>query len=128
MDDAQLFVITSPQTFSAAVNCAADIEKNTQALFVGEPTGAGPNCSGDAKTFFLPHSKLRVRVSLLWWQLSDPRDLRRAILPDLPAPLTFAAYAAGRDPASEAIFDWDPRDLAGNAQSPNLRWQRSTQQ
>ncbi len=119
----RLFVITSPRTFSAAVACVADIEQRTHAVFVGEPTGAGPNHAGDADTFTLPHSKLRLRISKLWWQWSDPRDKRRAIRPDVPAPLTFEAFVAGRDPALEAIFAFDPKSVNDlKRHPPNIRW------
>jgi len=50
----------------------------------------------------LPNSHLTVRVSSLYWQQSDPRDTREFIEVNIPAPLTFADYAAGRDPALEA--------------------------
>jgi len=46
-----LYVLISPQTFSAAVNVAGRFERDTFAIFVGEPTGAGPNHYGDAKLF-----------------------------------------------------------------------------
>jgi len=49
----------------------------------------------------LPNSHLTVRVSSLYWQQSDPRDTREFIEVNIPAPLTFADYAAGRDPALE---------------------------
>jgi hypothetical protein len=35
--------LTSPQTFSAAMNFATRLERETDALFVGEPTGGAPN-------------------------------------------------------------------------------------
>lgn len=124
---AQLFVITYPRTFSAAVAAAADIERQTQALFVGEPTGAGPIHCGDAESETLPNSGWTLRISRLEWQWSDPRDHRRAIMPDLPAPLTFEAHLAGLDPALEAIFRWYPEDHDGSREAPNNRWMRASQ-
>jgi len=121
-----VFVITSPRTFSAAVACAANIERETPTLFVGEPTGAGPNHAGDAERFTLPNSGLSLRVSALWWQWSDPRDRRRAIQPDLPAPLTFAVWRAGADPAMEAITAHRERE-AGELRAPNTNWRRNSQ-
>jgi len=38
-----------------------------------------------------------------YWQWGDPRDARRWIEPEIPAPLSSSDYAAGRDPALEAI-------------------------
>jgi hypothetical protein len=66
----KLFVITGRQTFSAAQNLVNQIEKYTEAIFVGEPTAAHPNHYGDNRPFTLPNSKLTVRASTLWWQTS----------------------------------------------------------
>ena len=121
-----LFVLTSPRTFSAAAACAGNIERETGALFVGEPTGAGPNHAGDVKRFTLPNSGAALRVSELWWQWSDPRDLRRAIQPDLPAPITFEDWRTGRDPAMEAVFAYSP-SVDEELRAPNTNWQRSGQ-
>ncbi len=54
----------------------------------------------------LPHSKLMVRLSTLWWQDMDPRDRRLWQAPDLSTELTFTDYRAGRDPAMEAILGY----------------------
>jgi len=99
----RLFVIAGRGTFSAAMMFALDVEKYTNAIFVGEPTGARPNHYGDSRKVTLPNSGLTVRVSTIHWQYSDPRDDRDAIAPHVPAPLTSADYAANRDPAMEAI-------------------------
>jgi hypothetical protein len=122
-----LFVLTNGVTFSAAVSCAGRIERETPALFVGEPTAAGPNHFGDAVEITLPKTGWLVRVSSLHWQESDPRDRRRWIAPDLPAPMTMADYAAGRDPVLAAA-------LAFNSESPGSRparltdrWRRQSQ-
>jgi hypothetical protein len=56
----KFFVITGRQTFSAAQNLVNQIEKYTNAIFVGEPTAAHPNHYGDSRPFTLPNSKLTV--------------------------------------------------------------------
>ena len=43
-----LFVIIGRRTFSAAQNTVNMIEKNTNATFVGEPTGSRPNFVGES--------------------------------------------------------------------------------
>lgn len=105
-----LFAIIGRGTFSAAVNLAVDLERETQVIFVGEPTAAGPNHYGENAEIVLPHSRLAVSVSSLWWQNSDPRDERPWISPEIPAQLSSADYAANRDPALEAIlaYELDP--------------------
>jgi hypothetical protein len=96
-----IYILTSPQTFSAAMNFATRLERETDALFVGEPTGGSPNHFGDPKIAPGPVSKIPYLISTLRWQDSTPFDTRPWILPDLPAPPTFADYVAGRDLALE---------------------------
>jgi tetratricopeptide (TPR) repeat protein len=104
----RLFTIIGRQTFSAAMNCVDRMKLNTNTLFVGEPTGASPNMYGDNAPVVLPHSKLTVRLSTLWWQDMDPRDKRVWQAPDLSTELSFADYRAGRDPAMDAILSHKP--------------------
>jgi tetratricopeptide (TPR) repeat protein len=101
--DLPVYVITGRNTFSAAQNTATYLSVHTGAVFVGEPTGSSPNFTGETMPFTLPYSGLQVNVSDLYWQSSWPLDHRTAIAPDLYAPPTYAAYAAGRDPAMDAI-------------------------
>ncbi len=95
-----LFVITGRLTFSAAMNCAMDLEKNTEAIFAGEPTGSRPNQYGDATNIELPHSKIRVRISTRYWEDGGPADHRPWISPSIPVELTSSDYAENRDPVS----------------------------
>ena len=82
----------------SALENYADVE------FVGEPSASRGNHYGDSRRIVLPHSHITVRVSTLYWQLSDPRDVRPWIEPARPAALTLADYAAGRDPVLEAAL------------------------
>ncbi len=103
----RLWVVTSPKTFSAAMNFVDDMELNTNAMFVGEPTGETPNMWGDPVSLTLPNSGIVVQASALWWQLEDPRDHRAYRAPDVPAELSFADYAYNVDPVMKAIFAAD---------------------
>lgn len=94
-----LYVLTSPFTFSAAQNPTTRLERDSFALFVGEPTGGAPNHYGDARPFQGEASGLTSLVSTLPWFDSYPQDQREWILPDLPAPVTFADARDGADPA-----------------------------
>ena len=105
----RLFVITSRRTFSAAQMLISDLEKWTNPIFVGEPSASRGNVFGDSRKLVLPNNRVTVRVSTLWWQYWDPRDVRPWIAPEVAAPLTIAAYAAGRDPALEAIAHFLPQ-------------------
>lgn len=104
----KFFVIIGRDTFSAAQNTVNDLEKYTNATFVGEPTGASPNHYGDARQIVLPNSQIRLQASTLWWQDQDPRDTRAWKAPDVAADLTFDAFRDGRDPAMEAILNYKP--------------------
>jgi hypothetical protein len=99
-----LFVIIGRLTFSAAQNTVTAIERETSAIFVGEPTGSRPNFIGEQIGFELPYSKLRANVADLFWQTSWPMDYRTWIAPDIYAPPTFEAYRRNQDPALDAIL------------------------
>lgn len=102
----RLFVITGRRTFSAAQNFSTLIERHTEAIFAGEPTGASPNFYGENINIELPYSKMGMNVSDLYWQSSWPFDHRTWIAPLLYIPPTFAAYRENRDPVLDAILAW----------------------
>ena len=117
----RLFVVVDRGTFSAAVSLAADLERETHARFVGEPTGAAPNSPGDPAHVTLPASGLIVRISTVFWQGSDPRDPRAFIAPDLPVMPTWADWLGHRDPALAAIDAYRPAE-GGPDTPPNTHW------
>ncbi len=98
-----LFVITGRRTFSAAQNLSTFLEKQTNATFVGEPTGSSPNFVGEEDFITLPYSKLAMNVSDLFWQSSWPWDQRTWIAPSLYIPPTFKAYNANKDEVLQAV-------------------------
>ena len=99
-----LFVIIGRLTFSAAQNTVTAIERETSAIFVGEPTGSRPNFIGERIDFELPCSKVRANAADLFWQTSWPTDYRTWTAPDIYAPPTFEAYRRNQDPALDAIL------------------------
>lgn len=100
----RLFVIVGRNTFSAAMCGAAQIERHTNAIFVGEPTGSSPNFIGESVEMTLPFSRQWVSISDLYWQNSVAMDYRTWIAPRLYAPPAIGAARANRDPAMEAIL------------------------
>lgn len=100
-----LFIIIGPRTFSAGVNAAAYFQRETHALFAGEPTGGKPNSPGDETFFTLPYSKIAVNFSNVYWESGWPYDARWSIAPDIYTPRTFAEYVAGDDPAMDAVLN-----------------------
>lgn len=121
-----IYVITGRQTFSAAQNFVNWMERHTQALFVGEPTGGTPNHYGDAEFIPLPNTQIPVIISTFRWFDSFPNDPRPWTRPDIAAPLTFADFMAGTDPALEAALAHDASDIAFEPYTAN-RWRRATQ-
>ena len=99
-----LFVITGRATFSAAVILAAALENETNATFVGEPTGAPANHYGEPARMELPATKLRFSYSRFLWQNGDPRDRRQWIAPTVPTLLEFQQWQTNGDPAVETIL------------------------
>jgi len=102
-----LFTIIGRGTWSAAQFLVNDLEKYTNTIFVGEPTGGKVNSYGDSHKIILPNSGITVRVSTLWWQ-EDERDTRQWTAPQIAADLTFEDYRNNIDPALNAILSYTP--------------------
>lgn len=114
----KLFVVIGRRTFSAAQNLVNEIEKYTNAIFVGEPTGSSPNLYGDPVIMTLPNSKMPFRVSTLWHQI-DPNDRRIFTAPEIFTPLTSVDFQTNVDPAFQSILNFVPgstfKDLTAEA-------------
>ena len=97
-------LITGRSTFSAAGNFVTDLKVGPQKdgiRLVGEPPGGGLNIYGDIVEVTLPASRIVVLVSGRYHERA-PGDDRLAIEPDVPVEITWADYAARRDPVLEA--------------------------
>jgi hypothetical protein len=101
----KLFVVIGRRTYSAAQNLVNDMERYTNATFVGEPTGSPPAFFGDHRPLTLPNSGVAINISTLWWQTQNPRDRRLFVAPQIYAEESSADYRAGRDPAMDAILE-----------------------
>ena len=100
----KLFVIMGRSTWSAAQFLLNRVEKYTNALFVGEPSGSKGNAYGDSRKITLPHSGITVRVSVYYWQDWEPWDTRLWTPPHLTAELASEDYRANQDPALKSIL------------------------
>lgn len=96
-----LFVVTGRDTFSAAMTNVVDLRKETEAILVGEPTGARPNGYQEKRELILPNSGLRVSYSAEYYQFQE-KDTP-AVMPDKRIDPKWVAYKAGRDPIMEWI-------------------------
>ncbi len=63
----RLYVHIGAETFSAAMNNAAQFQDETAAILVGETIGEKPNSYQEPRQFRLPNSHLVVRASTLWY-------------------------------------------------------------
>ncbi len=104
----RLFTVIGRGTFSAAQHLVTDLERWTNTLFVGEPTGSSPNHYGDTHRFELPNSGVRGSVSLVYWLRTGRGDIRPWVAPLLVAPLTASDDRENRDPALDAVLSFDP--------------------
>lgn len=102
--DTRLFVLTWRGTFSASQFILDDLDRLTDAVFVGEPASSRPTSYGDAYRTRLPNSGIQMRTSIVFWK--EEQNSAPWTWMDVAAPLTFADYAAGRDPALEAALDY----------------------
>ncbi len=102
----RIVVVTSRATFSAAGNLAADLERTTGAVFVGEPTGASPNQYGDPSPIMLERLGVVFHVATVFWEKSErgADDPRLTIEPGIPVPYRAADFVAGRDPVLAAAL------------------------
>ncbi|MBX7221067.1 MAG: tetratricopeptide repeat protein [Blastocatellia bacterium] len=109
----RLFSLIGRTTFSAAQNFVGELERYTNTLFVGEPTGASPNHYGDHVQINLPRSGISVFISTLWHQMLA-RENRRWTPPQIAAELTSQDYLANLDPALKAAFGYNLQKSLGD--------------
>ena len=98
-----LYVVTGRGTFSAAMTNVTDFRRETDAILVGEPTGARPNGYQERGGFALPHSGLQVSCSTLRYRFQPESDDPPAVMPDRRIDPEWNLFKAGRDPVLEWI-------------------------
>lgn len=103
-DGTRLLVLTRRGTYSASQFILDDLDRLSQAHFIGEPASSKPSSFGDAYRTPLPNSGINLRTSILWWQAEQ--NFAPWNFMDVSVPLTFADYASGRDPVLEAAVDY----------------------
>lgn len=99
-----LVVLIGRQTFSAAVLFAAELDRRTDVVFVGEPTGGRPNLYANPRRLTLPNSGIIVNVSSTYFDVGGPADTRDAITPEIAVAAGPDDLLAGRDPVLEAAL------------------------
>lgn len=98
----KLFVIIGRDTFSSALLNTYLIHFESNAIFVGEPTGGKPNCYGEVKYFELESSGLMIRYSTRYYKLIDDDNLL-TFSPDVNFKVSLEDYLNLKDPCLEYI-------------------------
>jgi tetratricopeptide (TPR) repeat protein len=106
----QVFVLIDRAVLSAGTNFSVDLDRLTNATFIGEPTGGQPRQNGDPINFYLPYSGMLVILSTVSWNLSGPYDTRLWIAPDVPVALTSRDYFTNRDSVMDAVYNLIRKD------------------
>jgi len=95
-----LYVLIGAETFSAAMNNAAQLQDETKAILVGETIGEKPNSYQEPRQFRLPNSHLIVRASTLYYKFrkKGPNE----VAPDKTIIPSWDDAKAARD----RVLDW----------------------
>jgi tetratricopeptide (TPR) repeat protein len=102
----KFFTIIGRSTFSAAQFLVNNLERYTDTIFVGEPSGSKGNIYGDSRRIYMPNSGITVRTSIYYWQDWHPLDTREWTAPHLTAELSSEDYRANVDPALKLITNY----------------------
>ena len=97
----KLYVITGMATYSSGIINVMDFKENTNATFVGEPTGGRPNHYGEIKYLTLPVSGLKISYSTKYFNKYSPDS--DSFYPDIEIETSFDDYKNGIDPVFEYI-------------------------
>ncbi|RZV37956.1 MAG: hypothetical protein EX272_04055 [Chromatiales bacterium] len=106
--EGELVILTSSGNSSGSTNLIAVLNGLGRATLVGEKTGGsaeGPT-AGLLFTLTLPESGVRARLPFFRiYNNTTAIEPGLGVTPDIEAPLTVAAFRAGRDPALEAALN-----------------------
>ncbi len=99
----RVILATGRNTFSAAGLFAAQLDATEEIVVAGEPMAGCPTTYGDPSDLRLPYSGIIINVAGTLAVGVATADPRQTIDPDLAAPLTAEAWAAGIDPVLAAL-------------------------
>lgn len=97
-----LYVVTGRKTFSSAVLNAVDLKKNTDAAFIGEPTGGKPNHYGEVRTMKLTNIGVDVSYSINYFDYSEIDT--ESFIPDIIIEPSINDYCNEKDAVLESIL------------------------
>lgn len=99
----QIVVLTGRNTFSAAQIFITKVNRDTKAIFAGEPSSSSPNFVGEENGFTLPFSGAMGSISNRYHE-NFPGDKRKWIEPALRLSISSKDYFGNRDPLLEAVL------------------------
>jgi len=106
-----LFIIIGDRTFSACQNLVNELDKYTNAIFVGEPTAENINFYGDSRKVVLPNSQIPIYLSYAWWQDRPEWINNKWLAPHISVQNSFTDYVNNKDVVLDAIFNFKNPDL-----------------
>ena len=101
--NSKIIVITGRNTFSAAQIFISQVNKETHALFAGEPSSSSPNFVGEENYILLSFSGAMGSISNKYHE-NIPGDKRKWIAPDYPVSLSSNEYFKNQDPVLDFIM------------------------
>lgn len=102
----KVYVIISPQTFSAGQVLATTIADNKLATIIGKPTGNKPTSQTGASMFKLPNTKKIIAISYTYMERPDrTKNNEKALYPDIEINNTFKDFLNGNDNIMEYILN-----------------------
>jgi peptidase S41-like protein len=99
----RIYVLMGRNTFSAAQVFLAQMDRDTRAIFAGEPSSSRPNFVGEETPVQLPWSGAIGSISDEYHE-TIPGDKREWIEPDIKLTLSSRDYFANRDPLLEKVL------------------------
>lgn len=100
-----LFVIVGRETFSSALLNVFSLKEDTNAIFLGEPTGGKPNCYGEVEKFILKNSGFTVCYSTKYYKIIED-DKLPSFYPEISMELTIENYTNNEDPWLEYALNF----------------------
>ena len=103
----KLFVISGYNTFSAALDLVRNLEVKSNAIIIGEPPGDYAASSGDAESFVLPQTKVKIQLSTVFHPTVFENDNRKEILLDKFIETHWKHYKANKDPLYDYVINYN---------------------
>jgi hypothetical protein len=98
----KFFVLIGKRTFSSAVMNAVELNKNSNAIFIGEATSGTINHYGEVRGFNLPKSKIVIAYSTRYWETWKGK--KGPLKPNTDVKYSIKNYIEGKDEALMQVY------------------------